>query len=82
MFEYAEVVSSNIQQLGYDQETLTARVVFKNKAGEATATWDYVGVTAAVFREWIEADSPGRFFQARIKGHYTGTKVASGAAQG
>jgi len=56
------VESSNIQEVGYDPETLTLRVRFKSGS-----TYDYPNVPPETHQEFMRADSPGRHHAQFIK---------------
>ena len=47
--------SSNVKQLGYDTNTSTVTVFFKNKAGAITSTWAYWPVSEDHFTQDILA---------------------------
>ena len=61
--EYNTVVSSNIKAVGYDDETFTLEVAFTNGT-----TYRYLSVPRSIFDGLLQADSPGRYFNAEIKG--------------
>lgn len=65
-----EVVSSNIGFAGYDKDTKTLQITFKNGA-----TYVYSGVPLAMYEGIFTADSPGKFVQQFIvKGKYKSSK--------
>ena len=65
-----EVESTAIHEIAYDadREKLFVRFV----SGER---YVYVGVPGEVCRSFIDADSKGRFFQAKIRGRYPYRKL-------
>jgi len=62
-----DVESSQILQIGYDPETLKARVLFKKKDGTPGATYEYDAVPEQVVTDIIEAGSAGQQFNATLK---------------
>jgi len=67
--EKVPVTSSNIEAIGYDEETMTLRIWFKNGA------YDYENVPPADFENLKLAKSPGSIFASNIKGKYSFKKV-------
>lgn len=65
--EMQSVESSQIAALGYDAETQTLAIRFKNWKGEATSLYHYQNVSAAEFEALRDADSIGRHFGQHIK---------------
>ena len=59
------VNSSNIESVGYDQDTETLYVEFKN--GSA---YKYDNVPFWKFTELVDADSAGKYLNAEIKGQH------------
>jgi hypothetical protein len=64
------VDSSNVASIGYDPATVTLEVEFKNGS-----IYQYFDVPEAVFQEFINAPSKGKFL-ATIKGSFRYAKVA------
>jgi hypothetical protein len=60
--ERQPVTSSNLAAVGYDPDTETLEVEFKNGS-----VYTYSAVPADVYNELMEADSIGRAFAALIK---------------
>lgn len=68
--EKIPVTSSNIESIGYDGDSSTLEIEFKNGA-----TYQYFDVPENVFTELRDADSVGGYLAARIKGTYRYSKV-------
>jgi hypothetical protein len=62
-----DVESSQILQIGYDPETLKARVLFKKKDGTPGSTYEYDNVPKEVIDGILTADSVGRAFASSLK---------------
>lgn len=62
------VESSNIKAIGHEGSTM--RVQYANGT-----EYDFQGVTAEMFDNFMEAESKGRFFGKNIRGKFTSTKV-------
>lgn len=62
------VESSNIKAIGHEGSTM--RVQYANGT-----EYDFQGVTAEIFNNFMESDSKGRFFGKNIRGKFTSTKV-------
>jgi hypothetical protein len=72
-----DVTSSNVAKLGYDSDTETVEVQFKDAAGEVTSTWHYSPVSRADFELIRTAPSVGRAVrQYLVKGPYQSKKVS------
>lgn len=67
--------SSNIASFAYAPTRSVFIVEFKDKAGNITATWEYVKVPPQVFEEAKQAESIGRFIRMRIIGYYEGKEI-------
>jgi hypothetical protein len=65
-----KVVSTNIESVGYDQESKTLQVEFKNGG-----IWQYSGVPAEEVVKLHAAESFGGFFHKNIRSKYPGEKV-------
>ncbi len=59
------VNSSNVESVGYDVDSQTLEVAFKNGA-----VYQYFDVPQNTFEELRDADSVGGYLAARIKGTY------------
>ncbi|BBJ23102.1 KTSC domain-containing protein [Candidatus Nitrotoga sp. AM1P] len=68
--EKTPVTSSNVESIGYDEDSSTLEIEFKNGA-----TYQYFDVPENVFTELRDADSVGGYLAARIKGTYRYSKV-------
>lgn len=62
------VESSNIKALGHEGTTM--RLQYTNGT-----EYDFEGVSAEVFNNFMESESKGRFFHKNIKGKFTSKKV-------
>ena len=63
--EWTAVESSNISMVGYDDENSQLHVRFNSGAEYA-----YNEVPPAVYQEFLDAESKGRYLNERIKGRY------------
>ena len=61
--EMIQVESTNIKEIGYDEETQTLRVSFKR----GSSTYDYQNFPKEKFEEFRSAPSVGGYFSAFIK---------------
>lgn len=59
------VESTNVQQVGYDDSTMMLHILFKDGRLKV-----YSDVPASVYREFLDADSKGSFFNRRVKPIY------------
>ncbi len=64
------VVSSNLAEIGYDEETQTLGIIFKNGV-----LYHYSNVPESVFEELKSAGSAGQYFNSCIRDDYTCQKV-------
>ncbi|HOG49424.1 MAG TPA: KTSC domain-containing protein [Lentisphaeria bacterium] len=64
------VISSNVASVGYDANTMTLEIKFKN--GDI---YQYFHVPETVYHELMCANSIGRFVYARIRDNYRYVKV-------
>lgn len=55
------VVSSNLNSAGYDKESKTLEITFKNGK-----TYSYSGITKSMYEGIFKANSPGRFVRSNI----------------
>lgn len=76
MTMYEDFTSSNVARLGYEPETKTVRVEFKNKAGAVTSIWNYTKVEEEDFELIHTAPSVGHAVRTfLVGGPYTGRRV-------
>jgi len=68
--EMIKVDSSNVEAVGYDEDSSTLQVEFKNGG-----MYQYFDVPEEVFIGLRDADSVGGYLAARIKGTYRYSKV-------
>lgn len=64
------VDSSNVEAVGYDEDSSTLQVAFKNGT-----MYQYFDVPENVFIALRDADSVGGYLASRIKGTYRYSKV-------
>lgn len=64
------VDSSNVAAIGYDLDSATLEVEFHNGS-----VYQYFDVPAVVHAEFMQAESPGRFLHAQIRGVYRYARV-------
>ena len=67
--ERQEVVSSNIDAVGYDEETETLEIEFR------VSLYQYEGVPEYMYNDLMNADSVGRFFNENIKDVYPCSRI-------
>lgn len=60
-----EVVSSQFKKVKYDSEKKTLIITFNNDK-----RYEYSGMSAEQFKEFMSADSFGKYFLSKIKGHF------------
>lgn len=63
--EMISVSSTNVEAIGYDQDTQTLQVEFKNGSN-----YQYFDVPEKIFYELRDASSIGAYLSANIKGVY------------
>lgn len=68
--EMIKVDSSNVEAVGYDEDSSTLQVEFKNGG-----MYQYFDVPEEVFIGLRDADSVGGYLASRIKGTYRYSKV-------
>ena len=68
--EMTNVDSSNVESVGYDENSSTLQVEFKNGG-----MYQYFDVPEDVFIGLRDADSVGKYLNANIKGTYRYSKV-------
>ena len=67
--ELKEVVSSNINKVGYDNNTLYVQY----KSG---VTYKYKNFPQNLYESFLEAESKGKFMNSEVKGKYEYEKEA------
>ena len=67
--ERQEVVSSNIDAVGYDEETEILEIEFR------VSLYQYEGVPEYMYNDLMNADSVGRFFNENIKDVYPCSRI-------
>lgn len=72
--ERTNVESSNIASVGYDEETRTLHVEFKNKK-QPNPVYEYSNVPPVVAHHFMNAPSKGAYFAREIKSKYHATKL-------
>ncbi|WP_110519542.1 KTSC domain-containing protein [Herpetosiphon llansteffanensis] len=65
------VDSSNLASVGYDATNQTLEIEFQNRS-----IYQYSNVPESVYRELMQADSHGTYFNQNIKGAYLYHKVS------
>ncbi|WP_312946977.1 KTSC domain-containing protein [Superficieibacter sp.] len=68
--EHHPVKSSRIASIAYDDKTATLEICFRD-----SGTFQYRGVPARIFRDFLSVVSKGRFFDGVIKGKYPERKL-------
>jgi hypothetical protein len=71
------IESKNIKSIGYNANTRTLRIEFKQGS-----FYDYAGVPPEIFQQIMVAESKGKFFRAEIKGRYAFNKVEETVKEG
>jgi KTSC domain len=61
----ASVTSSNLAEVGYDVDSETLEIMFWSGG-----VYQYFNIPYFLYERLIQADSPGKFFLAEIKGKY------------
>jgi hypothetical protein len=69
--ELQQVESSNIAAIGYSQDEQLLYIEFKNGS-----TYKYAQVEFETYTELMDAESHGKYFQAKIRGHYEFDKIS------
>ncbi|NQU99157.1 MAG: KTSC domain-containing protein [Parcubacteria group bacterium] len=64
------VQSSNINSVGYDEESQTLEIKFRSGG-----TYQYYGVPKSLYIDFINASSIGRYFYRNIKGKFNYRKM-------
>lgn len=68
--ERIPVQSSNLAEVGYDQDEGILEVLFNNGS-----IYHYFNVPASVFQQLLHAESKGTFHYHHIRGHFRYTKL-------
>lgn len=63
-----ECKSSRIHAHGYDEESKTMALQFKN-GDKPGGTYHYTGVPKSLYDELVKAESIGKFFHKRVSGN-------------
>lgn len=63
--EIIPVVSSNINAVGYNENSRLMKIVFKGK-GDTFTTYLYEGVEPELYAELLKAESKGRFLSENV----------------
>ncbi len=64
------VTSSNVAEVGYDADTMTLEVAFRNGT-----VYQYFDVPDAIYQELMSSSSLGKFLNEQIKNSYRYTKL-------
>jgi hypothetical protein len=64
------VESSNIESIGYDEDSKTLEICFLNGS-----IYQYFDVPKVIYDDLISADSQGKYLAAHIKGFYRYSRV-------
>ena len=64
--EFEPVESSNVKGIAYDEETKSLFIIFKT-----SSVYQYLNVPRAVYEDFKNAESKGRFLNIYIRGNYT-----------
>ena len=64
------VQSSNVTEVGYDQDSMILEVLF-----HSGSVYQFFDVPEGLFREMLQADSVGRFFNQQIRDSYRYVKL-------
>ena len=69
--------STSIARAAYDARARTLQIEFRpGRAAHRGGVYEYLAVPAKVVRDFLQADSLGRFVNWRIKPHYRHRRVA------
>lgn len=69
-YTFVPVNSSNIESVGYNEESQSLMVKFRSGSSYA-----YDGIPQSVYDAFMASDSKGRFFSAYIRGKYPTTQL-------
>ena len=67
------VESSNIHSIGYDEETETLFIAFRNNGD--ISTYGYENFSPTAYKLFMETESHGKMFHALIRGKYRDARV-------
>lgn len=62
-----KVESSNLESIGYDEDTRTLEIEFKGKNGKSNSLYQYSPISYEGYLELIKSESVGKTFYQRIK---------------
>lgn len=68
--EAIEVESSVIKKIVYNDKTQTLYILFKN-----THIYKYINVSIEIIKEFISAESKGKYFNKNIKKKYLSVQI-------
>lgn len=68
--EMIAVTSSNVEAIGYDENSQTLQIIYKNGA-----TYQYFDVHPQIFDDLRNANSIGAYLASNIKGVYRYSRV-------
>ena len=63
--DFQSVTSSTIERVGYDRQSMTLAVEFRNGT-----VYEYYDVPETVFAEFLAAGSPGQYLSQHVKKSY------------
>lgn len=72
MEEWNDVKSSHISHIGYNHEEQTLSVKF-----HTGPVYVYAGVHPVVFKEFLAAESPGKYFQSNVRNIFETKRIYS-----
>lgn len=64
------VTSTNINEIGYDEQSRTLEIAFRNGS-----VYQYFDVPATVYRELMQSSSHGQFLNRQIRTQYRYARV-------
>jgi hypothetical protein len=73
--ELQSVKSSNVEAVGYDQDTQTLRVDYKAKEGADPARYEYDAVPKEAYDALMASKSMGAYIFEHIRGRYNYRKL-------
>jgi len=72
---FYDVSSSNVQEVGYDEESMTLYVRFLPKKTGPGALYAYYGVENDIFSMIMGTDSKGRFVWQYLRDRYSYARI-------
>ena len=79
MYDEHLVKSSNLHSIAFDPGGPMLKVTFhqkgKNAENEPRRVYEYEGVEAALFQEFMNSPSKGKFFQQKIRGRFPTRRI-------